>query len=107
MAGAHLHLVHLEERLAEGLERSLQVAEMRRLVDHQPFDLMEHRCGSGRIGAEGAPGAMMRIGGCMVSIERICTGEVWVRAPCGHWSRGADEGRRCRAPAGQDAPAGC
>ena len=42
-AEAHLHLRHLEERLAEFLEHPFQMAEMRRLVDHQALDLMEHR----------------------------------------------------------------
>src|SRR5262245_54322939 len=42
----HLHLVDLEEGLAEFLEDPLQVAEMGFLVDHQPFDLVEH----GRVG---------------------------------------------------------
>src|SRR5262245_37705743 len=40
---AHLHLVDLEERLAELLQNPFQVAEMRTLVDHEPLDLMEHR----------------------------------------------------------------
>src|SRR5262249_18943855 len=48
-AEAHLHLVDLEERLAELLEDPLEVAEMRLLVDHQTFDLVEH----GRVGLVG------------------------------------------------------
>ena len=40
---AHLHIVDLEERLAEFFENPFQVAEVRVLVDHQALDLMEHR----------------------------------------------------------------
>ena len=36
-------VVALEERLEEGLERPLEVAEVDVAVDHQPFDLVEHR----------------------------------------------------------------
>ncbi len=42
-AEAHVHIVHLEEGLAEFLQDPLQVAEVRGLVDHQALDLMEHR----------------------------------------------------------------
>ena len=42
-AEAHLHLRHLEERLAEFLEHPFQMAEMGLLVDDQALDLMEHR----------------------------------------------------------------
>ena len=42
-AEAHLHLVHLEERLAELLEHPLQVTHVGRLVDDEALDLMEHR----------------------------------------------------------------
>ena len=38
----HLDLIDLEERLAEFLQYPFQMAEMRALVDHEPFDLMEH-----------------------------------------------------------------
>src|SRR3546814_13321954 len=36
-------IVALEERLEEGLERPFEVPQRDPLVDHQPFDLMEHR----------------------------------------------------------------
>ena len=42
-AEAHLDVVDLEERLAELLQRPLQVAEVGRLVDDQSLDLVEHR----------------------------------------------------------------
>ena len=42
-AEAHLHVVDLEEGLAELLQHPFHVAEMRALVDHEPLDLMEHR----------------------------------------------------------------
>src|SRR5262249_32797018 len=42
-AESHLHMRHLEERLAELLEHPFQVAEMGLLIDGEPFDLMEHR----------------------------------------------------------------
>ena len=40
---AHLDGIDFEEGLAEFLEDPFQVTHMRRLVDHQAFDLMEHR----------------------------------------------------------------
>ena len=58
------------------------MAEVRALVDHQAFDLVEHR----RVGLVGidcgrcGPGMMMRIGGFCFSMVRICTGEVCVRS---------------------------
>ncbi len=42
-AEPHLHLVDLEERLAEFFQAPLEVAHVRGLVDHQRFDLVEHR----------------------------------------------------------------
>ena len=42
-AQAQHDVVALEERLEEGLERPLEVAERDALVDHQPLDLVEHR----------------------------------------------------------------
>jgi hypothetical protein len=42
-AEAHLHVVDLEERLAELAQDPLHVAEVRALVDHEALDLMEHR----------------------------------------------------------------
>ena len=42
-AEAHLHLAHLEERLAELLEHPFQMPKMGLLVDGEPLDLMEHR----------------------------------------------------------------
>ena len=42
-AKAHADLVDLEEGLAELGQNPFQMAEMRFLVDHQAFDLMEHR----------------------------------------------------------------
>jgi hypothetical protein len=39
----HLHVLHLEERLAELLQHPFLVGEVRLLVDHQPLDLVEHR----------------------------------------------------------------
>src|SRR5690242_5106670 len=48
-AEAHLHVVHLEEGLAEFLQDPFEVAEMRALVDHEALDLMEH----GRVGLVG------------------------------------------------------
>jgi len=60
-----------------------EVAEMRVLVDHEAFDLVElRRVGRIRIDAIGAPGQTMRIGGLSVSMVRTCTGEVWVRTAC-------------------------
>src|SRR5512143_1581220 len=41
-AEAHLHTVDLEEGLAEFLENPLQVTEVRALVDHEAFYLVEH-----------------------------------------------------------------
>ena len=45
VGGAHPQhdVVALEEGLEEGLERPFEVAEGDALVDHQPFDLVEHR----------------------------------------------------------------
>ncbi len=56
-AKTHLHLVHLEEGLAEFLEHPLHVADMGLFIDYQPLDLVEHR-GVGLVGivAIGAPG---------------------------------------------------
>src|SRR5882724_6388087 len=42
-AKPHLHIVDLEERLAEFLEDPFQVTEMRALVDDEALDLMKHR----------------------------------------------------------------
>src|SRR6516165_9686639 len=42
-AKAHLQLINLEEGLAEFLQDPFEMAEMRALVDHKPFDLMKHR----------------------------------------------------------------
>src|SRR5437016_12228238 len=42
-AEAHLHVVDLEERLAEFFQDPFQVAEMRALVDDEALDLMKHR----------------------------------------------------------------
>lgn len=42
-AQAQHDVVALEERLEEGLQRPLEVAERDALVDHQAFDLVEHR----------------------------------------------------------------
>ena len=55
-AEAHLHVVELEERLAEFGQRPFEMAEMRLLVDDQALDLVEHRrVGLIEIVAEGAP----------------------------------------------------
>src|SRR5580700_2090635 len=40
---AHTDPIDLEERLEEFFQNPFQVAEMRALVDHQAFDLVEHR----------------------------------------------------------------
>jgi len=53
------------------------------------------------------PGAMIRIGGFIVSMLRICTGEVACGAPCGRSSGSRIEVEGCRALAAPDAPAGC
>ena len=42
-AEAHLHLVDLEEGLAELLQHPLEVAHVGRLVDDEALDLVEHR----------------------------------------------------------------
>src|SRR5690349_22567958 len=42
-AEAHLHVIDLEERLAEFSERPFEMAEMRLLVDDEALDLVEHR----------------------------------------------------------------
>ncbi len=64
-AKPHLHLVDLEERLAEFLQDPFQVAEMRVLVDHEPLDLVEHRrvglVGIAAIGAAGNDHADRRL----------------------------------------------
>ena len=52
---AHLDLVDLKKGAHEILETALKVPHMRFLVDHQPFELMEHRrMGGIRIRAVGA-----------------------------------------------------
>ena len=57
-AKPHLDVIDLEERLAELLEDPLEVPEVRPPVDHQAFDLMEHRrVGLVGIAAVGATGA--------------------------------------------------
>ena len=57
--------VDLEERLAELLDHPFQMTEMRALVDHQAFDLMEHRrvrlVGIAAIGAAGNDDADRRL----------------------------------------------
>src|SRR5262245_43865540 len=56
-AETHLHLVDLEEGLAELFQDPLQVPEMRLPVDHQTLDLVKHwRVGLIGIAAVGAPG---------------------------------------------------
>src|SRR5438034_6220100 len=56
-AEAHLDLIDLEERLAEFLQDPFQVAEVRALIDDQPFDLVEHgSMGLVAVAAIGAPG---------------------------------------------------
>ena len=61
----HLDVVDLEERLAEFLQHPFEVAEMRALVDHQAFDLVEHRrvglVGVAAIGAARADHADRRL----------------------------------------------
>ena len=42
-AKTHLHIVDFEERLAHFFDCPFQVAHVRRFVDHQRFDLVEHR----------------------------------------------------------------
>ncbi len=58
-------LRHFEERLAEFLQHPFEIGERRRLVDHQPLDLMEHRrvglVGVAAIGAAGADDADRRL----------------------------------------------
>src|SRR5580704_7978874 len=55
---AHADMRHFEESLAEFLQHPLEVGERRALIDHQAFDLMEHRrmrlVGIAPIGAAGA-----------------------------------------------------
>ena len=49
-------------------------------IDDQPLHLVEHgRVRGIIIGAEGAPGAITRMGGAWLSMVRACTGLVWVR----------------------------
>src|SRR6516162_282284 len=56
-AKAHVDAIDLEERFAEFLQDPFQVAEMRALVDDQPFHLMEHgRVGLVAVAAIGATG---------------------------------------------------
>src|ERR1043165_902126 len=39
----HLHLIDLEERLAELLQDPFEMAEVTLFVDHEALDLMKHR----------------------------------------------------------------
>ena len=52
---AHRQIVDIEEGAAELDEAALEMAHMRRAVDHQPLDLVEHRrVGRVVVAAEGA-----------------------------------------------------
>ena len=77
-------------------------------VDHEPFDLVEHRrVGLVVVGGRSRPGAMMRIGG-VVRLHRADLHRRGMGAQHHAACRRAGRGNRtCRAPAAPDAPAGC
>jgi hypothetical protein len=80
-AEAHLHLVDLEERLAEFLQHPFQVSQMGALVDDEALDLVEHRrVGLVVVAAEDAARRDDADRRLLSTMVRICTGLVWVRS---------------------------
>ena len=73
-------VVALEKGLEEGLERPFQMAEVDAAVDHQPFDLVEHR----RVGgvAVGAVGAARRDDADAAAAATASSGSAPARCGC-------------------------